>query len=99
MFSSKEILLLLERRLRGYVGVDGKIAFSDLESTITSAICEIETNEKNHAPIQKFLFVEDGSVDSDELEEILSEKNPEIKVVVYRQGASKPQLVDVTEVK
>lgn len=45
--------------------------------------------------IKQFLFVEDGSVDSDNLIETLETKNPEIKVVVYRQGAVRPQLVDM----
>lgn len=43
--------------------------------------------------IKKFLFIEDGSVDLDELRERL-ESNPEIAVVVYRQGSVPPQLVE-----
>lgn len=45
----------------------------------------------------KFLFVEDGSVDLEEVEQSLAITNPEIKVVVYRQGAREPQLKDLTE--
>ena len=44
--------------------------------------------------IKKFLFVEDGSVDIDDLGKRLA-GNPEIAVVVYRQGSLPPQLVDV----
>lgn len=40
----------------------------------------------------KILYVEDGSVDIDELKEILP---GDIKVVIYRQGSQKPELVDV----
>ena len=53
--------------------------------------------EKMKAPVKKFLFVEDGSVDCDTLTKDLSIKNPEIKVVVYRQGAREPKLKDITE--
>lgn len=50
-------------------------------------------------PYTKFLFVEDGSVDLDSLENDLRKKNPEIKIVVYRSGAHMPQLVDIKESK
>ena len=99
MMTNKEMLLIVERKLRYYADENGKIDIKDLERCITGAVAELDIREKESAPIQKFLFVEDGSVDSDELEEILSEKNPEIKVVVYRQGAAKPELVDISEVK
>lgn len=46
-------------------------------------------------PYEKFLFVEDGSVFTDELETSLMLNNPEIKLIVYRQGAPKPELVDI----
>lgn len=52
-------------------------------------------NRKPKQPYTKFLFVEDGSVDTDSLEKDLIKRNPEIKVVVYRQGATMPQLVDI----
>ena len=45
------------------------------------------------------MFVEDGSVDIDELLEEMSEKNPEIKVIVYRQGSNKPEFLDLGEKK
>lgn len=49
-------------------------------------------------PIKKFLFVEDGSVDTDELQEVLEERAPDIRMVVYRQGSVHPELVDVEAV-
>lgn len=44
--------------------------------------------------VKKFLFVEDGSVDTDDLAAQL-ENNPEIAIVFYRQGSLPPQLVDI----
>lgn len=40
----------------------------------------------------KVLYVEDGSVDVDELEQSLKDT----KVIVYRQGAVKPDMIDVS---
>lgn len=49
------------------------------------------TDEKKYlTPKTKFLYVEDGSVDVDELSEELFVTNPEIKVIVYRQGSTPP---------
>lgn len=50
--------------------------------------------------VKRFLFVEDGSVDVDELVDELTaqlENDPEIVIVVYRQGSTPPRLVDVKE--
>lgn len=44
--------------------------------------------------IKKFLFVEDGSVDTDDLDKRLA-STPEIAIVIYRQGSLPPLLVDV----
>lgn len=44
--------------------------------------------------IKKFLFIEDGSVDTDDLGKRLA-SNPEIAIVIYRQGSLPPQLVDL----
>lgn len=41
--------------------------------------------------MNKVLFVEDGSVDVDELQEML----PEVPVIIYRAGSLKPEFVDV----
>lgn len=53
-----------------------------------------DCEQKN--PYTKFLFVEDGSVLAETIRDI-EERNPEIKTVVYRQGAQMPQLVDIKE--
>lgn len=60
---------------------------------------QIAEEEKKdwHRPYKKFMFVEDGSVDIEQLEEEMEAKHPEIKVVVYRQGANKPEFLDLGE--
>lgn len=55
-----------------------------------------DCEQKN--PYTKFLFVEDGSVLAETIRDI-EERNPEIRTVVYRQGAQMPQLVDIKEQK
>lgn len=42
----------------------------------------------------KLLLVEDGSVDVDELQRFFDEQDMKIKIVIYRQGAPKPELKD-----
>lgn len=54
-----------------------------------------EIKERNEMPIKKFMYIEDGSVDTDELIEELERTNPEIKVIVYRHGSQPPKLFDV----
>ena len=44
---------------------------------------------------RQVLFVEDGSVDLDELKAAL--QGTSIKVIVYRQGSKMPQLVNLQE--
>ena len=39
---------------------------------------------------RRFLFVEDGSVDVDALQDYINENNLPIHIVVYRQGAPIP---------
>ena len=46
-------------------------------------------------PYKKFLFVEDGSVEWDDLHIELEKTNPEIKIVVYRQGSKIPDLIEI----
>lgn len=46
-------------------------------------------------PTRQILFVEDGSVDLDELKTALQGKG--IEVIVYRQGSKMPQLVNLQE--
>ena len=43
--------------------------------------------------IEQFLFVEDGSIKEKDIKEI-NRRNPEIKVIVYRQGSPTPVLQD-----
>lgn len=70
---------------------------TDLIKRVRGVEEQEKRNEELKKPIKKFLFVEDGSVDYDELTEDLSVKNPEIKVVVYRAGAREPQLIDTAK--
>ena len=56
-----------------------------------------QQKEDWHRPYKKFMFVEDGSVDIEQLEEEMEAKHPEIKVIVYRQGANKPEFLDLGE--
>lgn len=44
-------------------------------------------------PVEQFLFIEDGSIDLTELKD-LKRRNPEIKIVIYRQGSATPILKD-----
>ena len=49
-------------------------------------------NKKNKTEKWKYWLIEDGSVDTDELQQFIDENNLKIKIVVYRQGAAKPEL-------
>ena len=40
----------------------------------------------------KYWLVEDGSVDVDELQKFIEEKHLKIKIIVYRQGSTPPEL-------
>ena len=40
----------------------------------------------------KYWLIEDGWVDVDELQQFIDENNLKIKIIVYRQGATKPEL-------
>ena len=80
-------------------GLDEKSNFVPQEPNDSVKTVSQSRNRKPKQPYTKFLFVEDGSVDTDALEKDLRKHNPEIKVVVYRQGASVPLLVDIKESK
>ena len=80
-------------------GLDEKSNFVPQEPNEGVKTVSQNKNRKPKQPYTKFLFVEDGSVDTDSLEKDLKKHNPEIKVVVYRQGAVMPQLVDIKENK
>ena len=92
MLTNKELLLHLERSIRDFVDPEGKVLFEKIHNIINDYMYDIDHKPKR---VEKFIFVEDGSVDADELEERLAETNPESKVVVYRQGARAPELVEV----
>ena len=49
-------------------------------------------NKKNKTEKWKYWLIEDGSVEIDELQEFIDEKNLKIKIIIYRQGATKPEL-------
>ena len=74
------------------VSIDGDDVDHIAEEVAEEVCCQGLAVEK----VKKFLFVEDGSVDTDELG-VQLEKNPEIAIVVYRQGSTPPQLVEVKE--
>lgn len=44
--------------------------------------------------VEQFMFVEDGSIDITKLHD-LKKRNPEIKVIVYRQGSQCPIIKEV----
>lgn len=93
--TNKELLLLLARQLRRKANKKGNVHINDIDLEIDMAARELEEYEKEKTPVKKFIFVEDGTVDADELTEMLSATNPEIKVIVYRQGGREPSLVEV----
>ena len=80
-------------------GLDAESDFVPQEPNDSVKTVSQSRNRKPKHPYTKFLFCEDGSVDTDSLEKDLRKHNPEIKVVVYRQGASVPLLVDIKESK
>ena len=80
-------------------GLDEKSNFVPQEPNDSVKTVSQSRNRKPKHTYTKFLFCEDGSVDTDSLEKDLRKHNPEIKVVVYRQGASVPLLVDIKESK
>lgn len=53
---------------------------------------KLQEENKYLTPKTKFLCVEDGSVDVDDLSAELFDSNPEIKIIVYRQGSCPPIL-------
>ena len=80
-------------------GLDEKSNFVPQELNDSVKTVSQSRNRNPKQPYTKLLFCEDGSVDTDDLEKELRKHNPEIKVVVYRQGASVPLLVDIKESK
>lgn len=87
--TTNELLLLVDRHIRDKAGPDGKVDYDDVRKIIDNACYKVQNDLQ---PVKKFMFVEDGTVDVDDLEERLSTTNPEVKVVVYRQGGLPPVL-------
>lgn len=64
---------------------------------IKRKLAEEQMREEAKKPYKKFMFIEDGSVDIDDLIFEMERTNPEIKVIVYRQGSNRPELLDIKE--
>ena len=79
-------------------GLDEKSNFVPQEPNDGVKTVSHDEDFEKKKPYTKFLFVEDGSVLAETIRDI-EERNPEIKTVVYRQGAHIPQLVDIKETK
>lgn len=71
------------------------VKISDVIAMINDVRRMADEEEKRTRPISKFLYIEDGSVDYEELVSELRDSNPEIKVILYRQGSCPPTMVDV----
>lgn len=54
--------------------------------------------KENH-PIKKFLFIEEGSVEDRNLIDEFKERNPEIKIIFYKKGGQRPEIIDMEEKK
>lgn len=59
--------------------------------SLTNFLNDVLIKEINERIGKRFLIVEDGSVDTDNLIEEMENNN--IKVIVYRQGANKPEFL------
>lgn len=51
-------------------------------------------NDLRSASVEQFMSIEDGSIDLADIRD-LKKRNPEIKVIVYRQGSVCPVIKDV----
>ena len=49
-------------------------------------------SKKNKTEKWKFWLIEDGSVDIDDLQQFIDDHNLKIKIILYRHGATKPEL-------
>ena len=49
-------------------------------------------NKETKTEKWQYWLIEDGSVDVDDLQQFIDERNLKIKIIVYRQGATKPEL-------
>lgn len=71
-------------------GSERLITINSVLEIVNEISFRIADEKKYLTPKTKFLYVEDGSVDVDELSKELFMTNPEIKVIVYRQGSQPP---------
>lgn len=78
-----------EERKEHYINIATKIIGLAIDALI-------DLGYKKELPLtyHKFLFVEDGSMDTDELEDIV---DADIKVVVCKKGAGLPRLMDMKD--
>ena len=63
------------------------VTLTQVNRVLKDLIKSLELDNIQSTPIKKFLFIEDGSID-------VTDSNPEISVVVYRQGSARPVLID-----
>lgn len=56
---------------------------------------QVLINELGSQSADALLFVEDGSVNIEKLRRTLKKRNPEIEIVVYRQGSAMPIVRDL----
>ena len=56
---------------------------------------QVLTQNLSQRSAETLLFVEDGSVNIEKLRRTLKRRNPEIEIVVYRQGSAMPIVRDL----
>lgn len=89
--SIKEFILEIEKHILLKYGANGKIKVQDLLNLIDIKL--------DNLPNDKYLFVEDGSVDTNRLYELEDYgKITNTNIIVYRQGSQKPTLMKVPDV-
>lgn len=69
------------------------VGFEASEEQIRKAR-EVLMSDMSDKPIEQFMFVEDGSLKEKDIKEI-KRRNPEVKIVVYRQGSPAPIIHDL----
>ena len=64
-----------------------------VDETEEAAQSNQDIKETKNTTTPKILLVEDGSVDTDDLEEWAKDNDNNIKIVIYRKGANKPEFL------
>lgn len=78
-----------------FIAIDDLVTLiKDIKSMLKEEAERDNINKKLLTPKTKFLYVEDGSIDLEELESQLFNTNPEIKIIIYRQGSNPPILLN-----